>query len=52
MGAFFVPELPHPPPCPPLEGEGDMMWREISTNQIILLITTAASHANKHLRIN
>ena len=32
MGVFFAPELPHPHPNPPLEGEG-VFQRKIDANQ-------------------
>ena len=35
MGVFLAPELPHPHPNPPLEGEG-VLQREIDANQVKL----------------
>jgi len=33
MGLIVHQILPHPHPSPPLEGEGDFFWQEISTSE-------------------
>ncbi|OGU05888.1 MAG: hypothetical protein A2075_03210 [Geobacteraceae bacterium GWC2_58_44] len=42
MGVFLAPELPHPHPNPPLEGEG-VFQRKIDANQDSLLAQRSSS---------